>query len=177
LFDLYRKNIPFASYISAPKSRELVNLIKLYLCNGNVSNQESYKPVEYLVDTTIASFFIVDGQRTGVFRNHSPISEEYPDVVHPYFFYLHVGTEIGRVEIPAWIAQDSNLTDQVASIIYDQAIKGRGYPVAIAEAHEQAVVKGPDRDFFYHLIAKMSLERKRKMGYSQKMVKKLGMGI
>ncbi len=174
LFDLYRKKIPCASYISAPKSRELVNLIKLHLCNGNVANQESYKEVERLVDTTIASFFIAQGERTGVFKNHASISEEYPEVVHPYFFYLHVGTEIGRVEIPAWIAHDVALTDQIASIIYDQCLKGRGYPVALAEAHEQAVVKGPDRDFFYHLIAKMSLERKRKMGFSQKMLKKLG---
>lgn len=54
----------------------------------------------------------------------------------------------------------------------DQACKGNGYPVAIAEAHEQAVVKGPDRDFFYLLINKLAYDEKKRMSLSQKSMKK-----
>ena len=68
----------------------------------------------------------------------------------PHFFYMDVGAEIVRIEIPAWIARDEQKINTVAQIILNQSIKGRGYPVALAEAHEQAVVKGPDREFFYH---------------------------
>ena len=88
-----------------------------------------------------------------------------------------MGYEIARVEIPAWIARDDAKVDKVARMILDQSIKGRGYPVAIAEAHEQAVVKGPDRDFFYHCIQKMSIEHKLRVAYSQKVLKKRGIGI
>ncbi len=50
--------------------------------------------------------FLQPNTRSIVFKNHATVSEQYPDAVHPHFFYLHVGHEIGRVEIPAWIAQD-----------------------------------------------------------------------
>lgn len=174
LFMLYQKRILTASYISAPRSRELVNLIRLELCDFDTNNTEACKPIERLVDAIIGSFFIPEYHRSIVFKNHSKISEQYPDAVSPYFFYMNIGSEIGRVEIPAWIALDNAKTDHVASIILDQCIKGRGYPVAIAEAHEQAVVKGPDREFFYHVLTKMGIERERHTNLSQKVIKKRG---
>ncbi|PJF37882.1 MAG: hypothetical protein CUN55_19825 [Phototrophicales bacterium] len=115
--------------------------------------------------------------RSIVFKNRSIVSSLYPDHLHPHFFYLHVGTEIGRVELPAWIAHDENLVDTVARIIVDQCVKGQGYPVVIAEAHEQAVVKGPDRDFFYHVLQKMGMERQRRPIISRKSLRKRSMGI
>jgi hypothetical protein len=50
--------------------------------------------------------------------------------------------------------------------------KGYGYPVVVAEAHEQAVVKGADREFFYHLITKFGIEQRRRTVTSQKSSKK-----
>lgn len=166
-----------ASYISAPKSREIMNMVKLYACNGDTTKLDTYKALEKLVDSTIMSFVLEEGQRSIVFKNHAAICDQYPNSIRPHFFYINVGIEIGRVEIPAWIAEDETKVDLIASMVLDQSQKGRGYPVAIAEAHEQAVVKGPDRDFFYHVLSKMSIERKRKLGFSQKMIKKRGMGI
>jgi hypothetical protein len=90
---------------------------------------------------------------------------------------MDVGTEIVRIEIPGWIAQSEELVNTVARVVLDQSVKGFGYPVLIAEAHEQAVVKGPDRDFFYHLIAKMGIERNRKPIMSAKSMKKRGIGV
>jgi hypothetical protein len=62
-------------------------------------------------------------------------------------------------------------------IIINQAQKGRGYPVCLAEAHEQAVVKGPDREFFYHMIQKIGYDYKQRINISQKSLKKRGIGI
>jgi len=101
----------------------------------------------------------------------------YPDALHPHFFYLHVGDEIGRVEIPGWIAADEILVNHVASLILDQSIKGAGYPVALAEAHEQAVVKGPDRDFFYHALYKEGMVHDRALSPSGKVLRKRRIGI
>lgn len=177
LLQLYQKRILTASYISMPKSRELINLVRLSLCNFDTTQSQLYEPVDRLVDTAIAWNILEDGQRTIVFTNHAHISDSYPEIIRPHFFYLHVGSEIGRVEIPAWVARDEALIDTVAQIVYDQCQKGRGYPVALAESHEQAVVKGPDRDFFYHVIAKIGFERNRRMPVSQKVIKKRGLGI
>lgn len=176
LYQLSQQQIFFASYISAPKSKELVNLIRLQLSNFDPIN-EAYKQVDHLVDAHIAAFFLQPTERTIVFQNHSPITQSYPESIKPYFFYLHNGYEIGRVEIPAWIAQDSKKVDQVAAIILDQCQKGYGYPVAIAEAHEQAVVKGPDREFFYQIVQRIGVLQKRSLQPSIKSMKKMRMGI
>ncbi len=70
-----------------------------------------------------------------------------------------------------------HMVNNIASMIIDQCAKGRGYPVALAEAHEQAVVKGPDREFFYQLLHKFGFEQKQRFNLSQKVIKKRGIGI
>lgn len=177
LDQLYQGQILCAGYISLPKSKELVNLIRVQLCNFQIEGCTELEAVNHLVDTNIARFFLQEHERTIVFKSNATIGKLYPPHLAPHFFYVDVDAEIARIEIPAWIAQDENLVNTVAAIILDQSIKGRGYPVALAEAHEQAVIKGPDRDFFYHLIGKYAIERKRQQFYSQKSIKKRGIGI
>lgn len=174
---LYERRILHAGYISLPKSKELVNLIRVELCNFVAEGCTQHKAVDHIVDATVAGFFLQTGQRTAVFKSNAIMSKIYPAHVAPYFFYLHVGSEMVRIEIPAWIAQDDTALDIVARIAFDQAIKGSGYPVVLAEAHEQAVVKGPDRDFFYHMVQKLAIEHNKQQVLSQKSSKKRVMGI
>ncbi len=177
LVSLYKKRILTASYISLTKSRELLNIVRSYLCDFDQKNETDDLDLRRIVDAHIVRSYLRKGQRTTVFKNHARVSEQYPDAVHPHFFYLHVGNEIGRVEIPAWIAQDDQLTNRIAQYVYDQCNKGGGYPVGLAEAHEQAVVKGPDREFFYHLLTKMSIERNRGVTTSIKAQRKRSIGV
>ncbi len=177
LHQFYQAEIPMASYISWPKSKELVNLIRVALCNFELEGCTAHKAVDHIVDAQVARFFLQEGERTIIFQNHSAITSHYPDHLKPHFFYLHVGQEIVRVEIPSWIAQQPEKMRMICEIILDQAIKGRGYPVCLAEAHEQAVVKGPDREFFYHVLQKVGIEQKQRYAVSQKSIKKRGIGI
>lgn len=177
LHQLYEQQVLMASYISLPKSKEWVQLLRLAINEQLVPSYDAPLSLDHVVDSSIAYSFLTAYTRSIVFKNNSSISKYYPDHLHPHFFYMHVGDEIGRVEIPAWIAEDEDKVNQVASLILDQSIKGRGYPVALAEAHEQAVIKGPDRDFFYHLIYKFGFERKKQFRLSQKSIKKRGIGI
>lgn len=176
LDNMHQEKIPIAGYISLPKSRELVNVLRLVLADFN-PKQASEHTLLQIVDSTIASFFLAPYERTILFQNNATISKQYPNHLRPYFFYINVGTEIGRVEIPQWIADDKKLTDDIASIIIDQCKKGYGYPIAIAEAHEAAVVKGPDRDFFYHLLDKMGKDRNQQTIMSQKSKRKKYIGL
>lgn len=178
LEQLYAAQIPYAGYISLPKSKELVNLLRFAISDGNLKSEApDLDHVEHIVDAGVARLYLDTYMRSIVFKNNSSITQMYPAHSIPHFFYLDVESEIIRVEIPAWIAQKPQLLEQTARIIVDQAIKGRGYPVALAEAHEQAVIKGPDRDFFYHLITKMAIEHKQRITISQKSMKKRRMGI
>ena len=177
LHQLYEQQILMASYISLPKGKELVNLARFALTEGMVAGYDANTSLDHVVDSSIAYGFLTPYTRSIVFKNNASISKYYPDFLRPHFFYLHLGDEIGRVEIPAWIAASEEKINLVAQIILDQSIKGRGYPVALAEAHEQAVIKGPDRDFFYHLIYKLGFEHKKRFNLSQKSLKKRGIGI
>jgi len=177
LQQLYIHKILNAGYISLPKSKELVNIIRLELCNFEPNECIAQKQVRHILDTAVARFYLEKYMRSNVFKSTATICNYYPDHLKPYFFYLDVGSEIARIEVPQWIAEDEQLVDCVASIMLDQAVKGQGYPIALAESHEQAVVKGPDREFFYHMINKIGVKQKRARLISQKSAKKRGMGI
>jgi len=60
--------------------------------------------------------------------------------------------EIARVEIPTWVAENEELTNLVHSLVLDQCQRGHGYPVALMEAHEKAVVTIADRERFWQLV-------------------------
>ena len=173
----YEEKLLMAGYISLTKSKEIVNLIRVALCDFVIENCQEYKVVDRIVDAMIASFYLKSFERTTIFKNNSKITSYYPEHLQPHFFYMDIGSEIVRIEIPLWVAEDEKKVDLIANMIADQSIKGRGYPVALAEAHEQAVVKGPDREFFYHLINKINFEQNQVIKISQKSRKKLGMGI
>ncbi|MBI4198713.1 MAG: DNA double-strand break repair nuclease NurA, partial [Chloroflexi bacterium] len=68
------------------------------------------------------------------------------------FFYLNAGEEIARVEVPAWVAQNEPLLGLAHALVLDQCRRGLGYPAAIMEAHEQAVINGSDREFFRQMV-------------------------
>lgn len=170
-----QKNL-IAGYISLPKNKDLVNLLR-FAQQEILSSDVSMDSLDHVIDTHICSFFLKPYFRTNVFMHQSKLCQLYSEPIRPYFFYLHVGSEIIRMEIPAWIALDNRLTDLVAMLALDNAIKGQGYPVVLAEAHEQAVVKGPDRDFFYQLIQKVGLDQNKSMALSQKVIKKRGITI
>lgn len=165
-----------AWYISLPKSKELVNLVR-YAVDMHLMHNLSVDILDHSVDASIAAQFLAPYHRTTVFQSHIALCMAYPSHLRPHFFYLHCGDEIGRVEIPAWLAHDEASVDAVARMLIDQSRKGFGYPIALAEAHEQAVVKGADRDFFYHCIEKLGIARKQRLTTSLKSRKKRGMGI
>jgi len=174
---LYKQQCLLAGYISLPRSKELISLVRLKLCDFDLTDQAALEAFGNLVDSSIASGFLKPHERTIVFANNAPISQAYPDHLRPYFFYINVGDEIARIELPAWIAREQILVDMVATIMCDQAAKGDGYPVVIAEAHEQAVVKGADRDYFYRALHDLGMARGHQMTGSQKGVKKRTIGI
>jgi NurA-like 5'-3' nuclease len=80
--------------------------------------------------------------------------------------------EIARVEIPQWVAENDEWLNLVHAVIYDQAQKGRGYPVALAEAHEQAVVRGAERELFYEMLETALVRQGMKVSMTFKLMAK-----
>lgn len=147
--------VPVAGYVSGPGSRDGVNGLRL-------TDLESYPDVG-LTDARLFSKLLAPGER-GPLLSARGRESGIPHVLRHYdehfieFFYLNVGAEIARIELPLW-ATESHL-DLVHALCLDQARKGRGYPVALTEAHERAVVREPDRQAFLSLLTHSAVKSK-----------------
>ena len=172
LNEMHSSFLLVASYISSPRSKELVNLIRLAKLNFDTHSKDARKEFRFCTDATLMHHFLSYGARSIIFKSNAHITKKYESYIAPYFFYMHCGDEIARVEIPAWIAHDENKVNTVMQCILDQVEKGYGYPIALAEAHEQAVVKGVDREFFITLLQHYAIDYKKNFHISKKLYKK-----
>jgi NurA domain len=158
--------IPMVSYLSSSRSIDSLNFLRLLSCafpepdcQSHCSDEE--KPpcqvFDGLRDTSLWSSQLQPGQRGCLWESKARVLDFYPPEQRTYFCYLHVGTEIARIEMPAWVAADSQQLDQALGMVLAQVQKGQGYPVAIAEAHNYAVVRGADRSSFFALLEREML--------------------
>ena len=181
-----QQGVPVLGYISRPRSREVVNALRIGLCPEDAPNydrcpyeQDERPPcaqIEGLTDRTLFARLLQAGERTQVFGSTSKILNRYGDH-RVHFFYLNVGSEVARVELPQWVSDDPGLLDLAHAVAYDQAQKGMGYPVALAEAHQQAVVRGAERDLFYDMVTAVFRQRGTPMAVSPKNLRKRRMTV
>jgi hypothetical protein len=155
------KKLALASYISFPRSTDVVNTLRVAICPHEVADCDRYCPhgekrdcdmVAGVQDRELFSNLLGQGERSAIFISQSSIVQRHYGVHQVYFFYLRVDDEIARVEIPQWAAKDESLLNLTHALVLDQCRRGHGYPVALSEAHEQAVVTGADRENFWQLV-------------------------
>ncbi|MGF1488052.1 MAG: DNA double-strand break repair nuclease NurA [Prochloraceae cyanobacterium] len=158
--------IPFMGYLSVSRSIESIDFLRLAACPhkypnctvncGHLRDSFQEKPpcqiIDPLRDTTIWGTILKPGQRSALWESNLNILKLYDESQRVYFCYVNVGTEIARIEVPAWVAKDKELFDRSCAIMLSQVYKGYGYPVTLAEAHNQAVVRGGDRARFFALL-------------------------
>jgi len=161
------KRLALASYISFPRSTDVVNVLRVVLCPHEAPDCDRYCPpgserdcdkVAGVQDSELFSHILAEGERSAVFISQSSIVRRHYGVHQVYFFYLMVDDETARVEIPQWVATDDSLLNLVHTLVLDQCHRGQGYPVALSEAHEKAVVTTADRENFWQLVESSLVE-------------------
>ncbi|MBM3941545.1 MAG: DNA double-strand break repair nuclease NurA [SAR202 cluster bacterium] len=163
------RTVTLAAYVSLPRSAEVINAIRTCLCPHDLGRCKTacghrralLEPCRNTTDFLDRELFqrtLQPGWRSALYQTNSSVPREYYGEQQVYFYYLHCGEEIARVEVPQWVAHDEKLLALGHSLILDQCQRGQGYPVAISESHEQAVIRGPERRLFKELVAQ-SLER------------------
>jgi hypothetical protein len=170
--------IGLASYISFPRSTEVVNALRLAVCPHDNVNCDKYcsgnnveracDRVAGLMDRDILNELLHPGDRSAIFSSRSSIVEKYYGGNRICFFYIKLQDEICRVEVPEWIANREEIVKFIHSAILSQCELGFGYPVSLMEAHEQAVVTGADREQFWQLVEQLSGNDIMKSGTSAK---------
>jgi hypothetical protein len=139
---------PLAGYISGTHSRDVMEMIRIFL---EMKGEDFDKKLLSIIkDADIFKIILRKGERSAVFRSNAPILNLYKAPI--YFFFLNVGSEVVRIEIPEFIAFDNDLLEITCALILSQSKKGGGYPVALKEAHEQAVIKSSERVFIEELF-------------------------
>jgi NurA domain len=177
-------HIPLVGYISASRSGEALNFLRLQSCPyptpdcvSHCADRSSRLPCDVLdplKDATLWAQLLTPGQRSPLWRSSAKVQDFYRDhAIH--FCYMHVGSEVARIEVPAWVAQDPQVLEMALSLTLGQVQKGYGYPVALAEAHNQAVVRGGDRSRFFALLEQQMIKAGlRNVGTSYKETRKRG---
>ena len=157
------RTLAVAAYVSLPQGTEVVNALRLQLCpndsgrcrercSGHRSHQAPCDTVNGFLDRHLFQELLAPGERSSLYFTNSSISRDFYGPHQVYFYYLNTGDEIARVEVPQWVALEGGLLSLSHALILDQCRRGRGYPVAISEAHEQAVLTGSDRQSFRQLL-------------------------
>ncbi|MGB3789624.1 MAG: DNA double-strand break repair nuclease NurA [Phormidesmis sp.] len=181
---LREKRIPVMGYISSSRSGEALNFLRLQACpyeepdcRTHCEDQRAQMPCQVfspLRDVTLWATTLAPGERGPLWKSSADILSCYGEHT-VYFCYVHVGAEVARVEFPQWVVEDSELLDSALSLMLAQVQKGFGYPVALAEAHNQAVVRGGDRTRFFTLLEQQMIRAGLKnVGTSFKEARKRG---
>lgn len=198
--ELHQQRVPLIGYLSAARSGESTNFLRLQACpyptpdcfkqcyrEGEASTSLQHHQLSLplkqpppchcfdpLRDTALWAARLQPGQRGPLWRSSARILEQYGNQAI-YFCYVHVGTEIARIECPAWVVEEADLLETALSLTLAQVQKGYGYPVALAEAHNQAVVRGSDRSRFFALLEQEMIRAGLKnVGTSYKEARKRG---
>ena len=161
------KKLALASYISFPRSTDVANTLRVAICPNDPLDTDRHclscekrdcDAVAGVQDRELFSNLLNQGERSALFISQSSVVRKHYGEHWVYFFYIKLEDEVARVEIPQWVAKDENLLNLTHSLVLDQCQCGQGYPVALSEAHEQAVVTTADRENFWALVESFLVE-------------------
>jgi hypothetical protein len=158
-----------AGYVSRPDRSEVVHSLRVAVCplprvdcKACPRRDDGTRPcddVGVATDRQLFGALLAPGQRSAVFlRQPTPgsIEAQYYGEHRPATFYLRTPSggadEIACVEVPLWLARDTERVAALHALLIDQCRRNMGYPLALMEAHEQAVITGPERQAFGRLM-------------------------
>ncbi len=161
-----------AAYTSAPGTADVVHSLRVAACPlpevvctrcpGLSAPPRPCDVVGLTADADLFTELLAPGERSAVFLTRSraflrsdtaaaaPWYEQEGHAVA--FFYLRLPEELARVEMPVWQAGRPEHVALLHTLLLDQCAKGPGYPIALQEAHEQAVITTVDRRSFAALL-------------------------
>ncbi len=158
VLDRFREaGIPVCSYVSRPGNAEVVNLLRLW--RDEPDWEASPDSLRGLHDRHLFERHLDGDHRSAVFLSRSEVLSAYGEHRIGAFYVRGCG-EVGRVEMPEWVAQGADehgpWLDLIHSVVLDQCEKGGGYPIILQEAHERAVVRAREKEVFYRILARQA---------------------
>ena len=138
--------ISLGAYVSGSRARDLVTSLAA-LAPTNARRWPD-------ADSQLMYRLLAPSQRSAVFEARSKRRDRIEEQFSSHqvcFFYLRVGDDVARVELPHW-ATAADMLGRLHATLVDQCERCGGYPRALQEAHEQAVISAGDRLQFSLLL-------------------------
>jgi hypothetical protein len=175
LRQLHQMGASAAGYIDRPRGDLLVRLLEIALLPMNEIDKagRDYRPLRGITDTELFRSLLQPGQRSAVFGIQSRNASKYTAELALHFFYLNVGRDLEhpylvRVEIPAWVADDDQMLNDIQAVLVHQCqiLGGRTYPYLLHRSHEVAVVTRDEKQQLDNMISLEIQNRLGKLGLS-----------
>jgi hypothetical protein len=166
LQQLFSMGATTAGYVDKPGADLVVRLLEVASApDDTLNNIRTHRPLRGVRDIDLYGKIVQPGCRSAVFHMQSKSMENYPGELAIHFFYLNVGREehpkMARVEIPAWVAQNPEMLDDLHAVLVNQCriLGARSYPYLLHRAHEAAVVTLEEQEQVTRMIL-MELRRR-----------------
>jgi hypothetical protein len=157
---LHKLGVATAGYVDRPSSNLVIRLLEVISApESQLTEIKKYRPLRGITDISIYNDILKTGERSAVFALQSQSARSYQGHLELHFFYLNVGRPdhpyLARVEIPAWVADNKTMLDNLHATLVDQArmMGARPYPYLLHRAHETAVVKLQEKEQVTQMIA------------------------
>ncbi len=154
------RQVTVAGYIDKPAADLVVRLLEIASTPENeLQDLRSRRPLRGVRDRDLFVELLQPGERSAVFAIQSRLASFYQDELALHFFYLNVGRPghpwLSRVEIPAWVADDSKMLDDLQAVLVHQCkvMGSRPYPYLLHRAHEAAVVTLQEQEQVTQMIS------------------------
>jgi len=168
LRQLHRLGACTAGYIDRPRGDLLVRLLEIATLPQDQLEEagRAYRPFLGVTDANLFARLLAPGERSAIFGIQSRNADQYTVELALNFFYLNVGRDERhpypvRVEIPAWVAKDAHMLDNLHAVLVHQCwiLGARTYPYILHRSHEVAVVTHEEKQQVENMIAQELMRR------------------
>jgi hypothetical protein len=149
-----------AGYVDKPSANLVVRTLEVAIASqAELSEIRTFRPLAGVTDISLYQDLLPAGDRSALFAIQSQSAKSYTGLLALHFFYLNVGRTsapyLARVEIPAWVAGDQSMLDNLHATLIEQVrtMGARPYPYLLHRAHETAVVSFQEKDQVTQMIA------------------------
>ena len=156
---LHELGVATAGYVDKPAANLALRLLEVACTPENeLADIRNHRPLQGVTDLDLFTGLLDTGERSAVFGIQSQAARSYRDELALHFFYLNAGRPgerwLARVEIPAWVAEDQTMLDNLHAILVKQCqMTGvRPYPYLLHRAHETAVVSLQEKEQVTQMI-------------------------
>jgi hypothetical protein len=162
LRQLHKSGASAAGYIDRPRGDLLIRLLEIALLPRDEINKagREYRPLRWVTDAELFQRILQPGERSAIFGIQSRNADKYNAELALHFFYLNVGRDEDhpypvRVEIPAWVAEEPQMLDELQAVLVHQCqiMGGRTYPYLLHRSHEVAVVTRDEKSQLENMIS------------------------